>query len=324
MKAPPISKSTLANLGELEIIRRIQRLARAEDESVILGIGDDAAVVRLDGENSELVLTTDSVVEGVHFTSEAPPAAVGHKLAGRLLSDLAAMGAEPLWMLCNIAAPARYPADAVTSLYRGMKKLASRHGMSIIGGDMTRAEKLHLHGFAIGRLPRGSAVTRAGARPGDIIFVTGTLGGSISGKHLRFSPRVDEALWLREGGWPSAMIDISDGLLRDLSHISAASNCAAELDAKLIPISRAARKLDDGHSPLEHALSDGEDFELLFTIPPGKASLFLPSWRSTFRLKCTRIGRMVPGSPRIDLISGQKVLRHPCPSGYEHFKRSKK
>jgi len=199
-----------------------------------------------------------------------------------------------------------------------MRRQASRHGASIVGGDVSRAEKRHLHGFAVGRLPRGSAVTRAGARPGDRIFVTGTLGGSILTRHLRFRPRVEPGLWLRENGWPSAMIDVSDGLLRDLGHLARSSRCRAEIICDAVPIAPDARRLRDGRSPLQHALSDGEDFELLFTVPAGKADLFIRSWRSRFRLRCTAIGRMVAGRPGVVLVtpSGRSVV---AATGYEHF-----
>lgn len=309
---------TLRQLGEIEVIRRLAR-GLGQAVNVLVGIGDDAAVVRSEDDGHDLVLTTDAVIEGIHFAAGARSAAVGRKLAGRLLSDLAAMGAEPLWILCNVAAPARTSFRALKQVYAGMKRIAARFGAHIVGGDLSRADELHLHGFAVGRVPHRRAVTRSGARAGDAVFVTGTLGGSILGGHLRFTPRVKEGLWLRKSGWPSAMIDVSDGLLRDLGHILRSSRCAAEIELRKIPVSSAARMLGDGVSPLDHALRDGEDFELLFTVPAGKAEQFIRSWKDTFRLRCTRIGTIRSGPVSINLKEAGGSLSRIYGLGYDHF-----
>jgi len=309
---------TLEQIGEVEVIRRLTRRL-GEALNVVVGIGDDAAVVRFEDDSHDLVLTTDAVIEGIHFSAEAPSADVGRKLAGRLLSDLAAMGAEPLWILCNVAAPPRTSFRDLKQLYAGMKRIAARFGADIVGGDLSRAERLHLHGFAAGRIPCQRAVTRAGARPGDAIFVTGALGGSILGKHLRFTPRVTEGLWLRKSGWPSAMIDVSDGLLRDLAHILGSSRCAADIEVRRIPVSPAARKLGDGVPPLDHALRDGEDFELLFTVPPDKVERFIRSWKKKFRLRCTKIGTIRTGPPAINLRKPDGSVVRVSAEGYDHF-----
>ncbi len=274
---------------------------------VITGIGDDCAVVR--GRDSDRVYTTDAVVEGVHFLPDTEPRRIGHKMAGRLLSDLAAMGAEPDHVLLNLVVPPDYAARDMEAIYHGAESLVSSFGAVIIGGDTLRSAPLALHGFAAGHLPTGSAILRSGARAGDILYVTGKLGGSISGKHLDFMPRISEGVWLREGSWATAMMDVSDGLARDLPRLCRQSGVGAELGAAAIPAN-----LD-----LEHALRDGEDYELLFTVAPKKKRLFEQAWSSFTPLPCTAIGVMT-GNPETIEILDATGARHPlAPGGYDHL-----
>lgn len=311
---------TLHDLGEWALIRRLTRLLPS-GENVHVGIGDDVAVVGVDGSPSDLLLTSDAAIEGTHFLSSTPPEKIGHKAVGRVLSDFAAVGGEPLWALIDVAAPPRTSAARVERAYRGAAKLADKYGLAVVGGDTTTGPVLEFHVFGVGRVPHGSAILRSGARAGDAIYVTGSLGGSLAGRHLAFEPRVAEGLWLREEGWANSMIDISDGLASDLLHIVEMSGVGAELLAEQIPVSPSARRARDGRGALDHALNDGEDFELLFTVSAGKQAAFESSWRDTFDLPCSRIGRMTGKRGRVVLVDARgrrTVLKN---AGFEHFAR---
>jgi thiamine-monophosphate kinase len=277
-----------------------------------VGIGDDAAVVSNPGPTLDLVYTTDAVVESVHFLPGTDPRLVGRKMAGRLLSDLAAMGAEPRHMLFNLVSPPGYRAADMKAIYEGADALASAHGAAIIGGDTMCARPLALHGFATGVVPAGRAVLRSGAKTGDRIYVTGELGGSINGKHLDFEPRVPEGIWLREGGWPHAMMDISDGVARDLPRLCCASGVGAVLRERSIPVSPAA-------ASWHAALCDGEDYELLFTVDASRASEFETAWRSFSKLRCTCIGEMSGAPDQILIMHADGKRAAFSPSGFDHL-----
>ncbi len=308
----------IEHIGEDFLIRKLARLAPGRAD-VVVGIGDDCAVVRPGRRDPfDLLLKSDPVIEGVHFTSETQADEAGHKALGRVLSDIAAMGGEPLWFLVDLVAPASVPVARVEGLYRGMTRLARRHGVALVGGDTSKGKTLELHVFAVGRVVRGKAVLRSRARSGDRIYVTGSLGGSILGRHLRFEPRLAEGRWLAAQGWASAMMDVSDGLATDLRRMMKASGTGAVIEAARIPIAPAAKKMHDQTSPLEHALTDGEDFELLFTVPRRKAAAFEVAWKNHFRLRCTRIGTMTNKAKRIELETNgirSELKAH----GYEHF-----
>jgi thiamine-monophosphate kinase len=311
---------TLRDLGECEVIRRLASTLPSRSD-VRVGIGDDTAVVEVEGTEWDFLLTTDAVVEGTHFLPRTDPRLIGRKAVGRVLSDFAAMGGEPLWVLMDVVADGSTPYRRLREVYDGARRLAGKYGMAIVGGDMTSGPCLELHAFGVGRVPRGAAVLRSGARPGDLVYVTGVLGGSRSGKHLEFEPRLQEGLWLREAGWVSAMIDLSDGLAADLRHLLERSRVGAVLDVERVPVSAAARKARDGRSPLEHALCDGEDFELLFTVPAEKRGAFESSWAEAFRLPVTFVGRITSRRGKLDLpgVNG-RTGRAPM-RGYEHFRR---
>ncbi len=314
---------TLKQLGEREVIRRLARVLRTRPD-VRTGIGDDVAVVQIEGSSYDLLLTTDAVIETRHFLSDTPAWKIGHKAIGRVLSDLASMGGEPLWTLIDLVAPPNLAMDRLEKIYRGADRLAEKYGLAIIGGDTCSGDQLALHVFAVGRVPAGSAILRSGARRGDLIYVTGTLGGSLAGKHLTFEPRLEEGLWLREARWANAMIDLSDGLATDLRHILDMSGMGAEIEAEAIPISREARAARTKRTPLEHALFDGEDFELLFTVSANKQKAFESSWQDSFKLPCTNIG-VITGRRRQVVLRAADGIRHPLPDrGFEHFKSIKK
>lgn len=303
--------------GELDAIRALMStLGRMDDVKV--GPGDDCAVVEAEGSPFDWLYTTDPVIEGVHFRRGDDPRRVGHKAAGRVLSDIAAMGGEPLWLLINVVAPPSAKLDRLKAIYRGATRLCRKYGASIIGGDMAEGPKLELHVFGMGRAPADSAVLRRGARAGDRIYVTGALGGSRTGKHLDFEPRITEGLWLRESGWPTAMIDISDGLATDLRHILDRSRVGARIDTGRIPIAAPARR---SRTPVEKALMDGEDFELLFTVPAGKSRLFESAWKDAFTLPCTAIGEILSGRNQVQWIGKNGKLLSKGVAGYEHYRR---
>lgn len=283
------------------------RLSRRSD--MVTGIGDDAAVVRCG--DRDVVYTSDAVVEGVHFVPGTEPVRIGHKLVGRLLSDIAAMGATPAHVLINLVVPASYPARDMDAMYAGAEKLAAEFGASIVGGDTMVAAPLALHGFAAGYVPLGGAVLRSGARAGDLMYVTGTLGGSMAGKHLDFTPRVREGVWLREGGWATSMMDLSDGLARDLPRLCERSGAGAVVQGAAVP-----RQTD-----LDHALHDGEDYELLFTVNAHKREAFERAWSEFSVCPCTCIGRM-EGSPADLFIEDVEGRRAPMiRSGFDHLSR---
>ena len=241
---------------------------------VVVGAGDDCAVVRAEKTaRYDTLLKSDPVIEGVHFEPDAPPRAVGHKALGRVLSDLAAMGGEPLWAVVDLVLRDGRDAGWAAQVYAGLGRLARRAGLAIVGGDTSRGPARELHVFAVGRVPRGTAVLRTGARVGDALYVTGRLGGSLEGRHLRFEPRLAEGAWLREQGWATAMMDVSDGVATDLPRLLAASRVGARLEQAALPVSAAARRASarDGRPAWQHALSDGEDFELLFTVRGARA-----------------------------------------------------
>ncbi|MBP7830109.1 MAG: thiamine-phosphate kinase [Kiritimatiellae bacterium] len=307
--------STFHELGEREVIRRLARLVPGRPD-VRVGIGDDVAVVEHAGAH-DLLLTSDAVIEKVHFLSDAEPGRVGHKAVGRVLSDFAAMGGEPLWALVDLVAPPDTQVEWAEAVYRGAARLASRFNLAIIGGDTTGGPVRELHVFGVGRVPVGTAVLRSGARPGDVLYVTGALGGSLAGRHLSFEPRVAEGLWLREGRWATAMMDISDGLLVDLARLLERSGAGAELRAERVPVSPEARAAKDGRSLLDHALADGEDYELLFTVPADKATAFVSAWAAQFDLPCTAIGAIAGENLVLLDQAGKPIV--PGQAGYEHF-----
>lgn len=237
---------------------------------VITGIGDDTAVVeRPDG---LVLLAADMLLEGVHFDlNNASPFQVGRKSLAVNLSDVAAMAGQPRYALVSLALSKGLPEsdreDFSKQLFEGLHSMATQFETVIVGGDTTSWDGPVVINVAIvGEISSGKAITRAGAQLGDWIFVTGRVGGSIDGHHLDFIPRVSEALVLRDNCDLHAMIDVSDGLVADLYHILEESGVGACLDESSIPVSEAADSMNDDRSPLEHALGDGEDFELLFTV----------------------------------------------------------
>lgn len=285
-------------MNELELIRKIKNIVSPIAEPVVVGIGDDCAVLDFKIDNLFILFKTDAVVEGIHFLPGTDSNKVGHKALARCLSDIAAMGGKPVAALVTIGLPKNFSPDYIEGVYNGIKYLASRYSVSIAGGETTtNPERLLISISLIGTVEKDKCVLRSGAKVGDAIFVTGELGGSIEGKHLEFEPRINEASWLVNNFKPTSMIDLSDGLASDLRHITVEQGVGAELLASAIPISdvakRRARLHPDSKPALTAALTDGEDFELLFTLNPKKAVNLIDEWKKTFpNLKLSCIGRV--------------------------------
>jgi thiamine-monophosphate kinase len=237
-----------------------------------LGIGDDCALIESDG--SDWVVTTDSLCEGTHFIlAECGPQAVGKKLVGVNLSDLASMAARPVSVFLSLCLPRNSAEQIGAEIYEGVCKACQEYHVAIGGGDTNVWDgPLVVHLTAIGTAPKEGTWLRSGARPGDKIVVSGKLGGSLLGRHLDFEPRLRVAQRLHPLGIVQAATDISDGLGVDLLNITVASRCGAEVDLDKIPISDAAihRAMTSGQTALEHAIGDGEDFELLLAVDPSK------------------------------------------------------
>jgi thiamine-monophosphate kinase len=272
-------------MAEFEFIDWIRQRA-VDRPPVVLGIGDDAAVLAETGR--PLLVTTDMLMEGTDFTfPETTPQLAGRKSLAVNLSDIAAMAGTPTAAFVSVALPQQRGVAFAEAFFTGLLDLADEYGVVLAGGDTNTwtgplVANITLLGYPVGN----SAVTRSGAKPGDRIFVTGELGGSLAGHHLNFRPRIHEARQLAELVDLHAMIDISDGLAADLHHILSASHVGAVIEASQIPLSSAALQAGDGRSPQQHALSDGEDFELLFTISPADAAKLQHVWPGPTRLTC--------------------------------------
>lgn len=312
-----IAMKTLSQMGEQATIRSLMKFLQAGDD-IVVGAGDDCAVVRPAGNLPfDILLTSDPVIEGTHFTETDSPWKVGHKAVGRVLSDIAAMGGTPDWALINLVAPLRTPVSRVEEAYKGASRNALKYRMKIIGGDLSRGPVFEMHVFAVGRVPRGAAVLRSGAKPGDIIFVTGSLGYSRKSKHLLFAPRLQEGIWLRKSGMVTSMTDISDGLACDIRNIAEMSKTGARLEADSIPVSE--QTASGRSTALNHALYDGEDFELLFTVPASKRDFFIRRWTTIFKLRCTPVGVITPHRGRIECRMPNGRITAVNKRGFAHF-----
>jgi thiamine-monophosphate kinase len=316
-------------LPEKSLIANLRRAARSRGSAVIQGIGDDCAVLRPPS-GHDLLVTTDFSLEKIHFRREwHPPESVGHRCLTRGLSDIAAMGGKPIAAFLSLAVPANLPQAWINDFTRGLLHLARQHELTLAGGDTAESP----HGIladiiVLGTVPKGKAILRSGARPGDRIYVSGELGGSAAAlQALRAHPkkkinardyrshffpeaRLELGQTLGEKNLASAMIDTSDGLSADLNHVCEESGVGAEIARSLIPRARVGkprRELD-----FELALHGGEDYELLFTAPPKKA---IPAKIAGVPL--TLIGQ-ITARRGIRLVSGGRT-RPLRPQGWEHF-----
>jgi thiamine-monophosphate kinase len=319
MNPTPKKNARVRDLGEFGLIRELRSVIGPPRGSVVVGIGDDCAVLRGDDPDKYLLYTCDPVVEGVHYRRSDQPRQVGWKAMARNLSDIAAMGGVPRWAVVSIGLRRDTRARWVKELYAGLRAAARKFGCQIVGGDTTQVKhEQFVVVTLIGEVERSRMTSRSGAKVGDSILVTGKLGGSRRGKHLTFTPRINEARWL-VGNFPvHAMIDLSDGLSSDLQRLVEASRpgIGFEIHAAEIPIARAAR------GSLAAALHDGEDFELLFTIDPRHVTALRKQWARTFTLELTEIGRVVRSREQVTIIGADGSRKPLAPAGYDHFATS--
>jgi thiamine-monophosphate kinase len=326
---------TVGELGEFGLIERLARRL-PPSTGVVVGIGDDTAVLQL-SPNAQLLATCDGQVEGVHFLRDGTPArALGHKALAVNLSDIAAMGGRPRWALVALTLPPDLDLTWVDELYDGMADLASAHGVGVVGGNVARtAGPIVVDVTLLGEVPPGARMTRDVARPGDAVMVTGWPGESAGGlqlilrpelraklpaadvellldRHQRPTARVEEGARLGQSGLVTAAIDVSDGLAADLGHLLAANGVGATLDAASLPISSSLRRLAEvaGRDALELALHGGEDYELLFTCPAERVAE-LPA-------VATRIGA-IDGEAGLRLRRSDGSVEPLAARGHDHF-----
>jgi thiamine-monophosphate kinase len=285
-----------------------------------LGIGDDAAILRLAGVD-QCAITVDALTDHVDFElSDIDPRRAGRKALAVNLSDLAAMAAQPLAGVIALVLPKQNGMQLAQALFEGMLPLAEKYNLALAGGDTNSWDgPLVISITLLGKVTRRGPLRRSGAQPGDRILATGSFGGSILSRHFDFQPRVEEALLLNERYRLHAGIDVSDGLSIDLTRLARESNCGTILQIDTIPISDDARTLSqqraDGKMPLDHALSDGEDFELLLAVPPDEAKKILAD--QPLNVKITDIGQFIAESG-IWQRDAQNPRRPLVPQGWEH------
>ena len=316
----------MRRIGEFELIARFTR-AFAGGEGVRVGIGDDAAVLR-PPPGAELVATVDAVVEGVHAGPGFSPEDLGWKSLAVNLSDVAAMGARPLWALVALATPPAEDPRRLVRIGRGIAACARRYGTAVVGGNVTSAAQVSVTVTVVGAVARGRALLRSGGRPGDLLVVSGHLGDAALG--LR--PGAARPLWARQRrprprvalgqaavGVARAAIDVSDGLLQDLGHLCEASGTGARVELARLPLSAAYRAATRGdRDPFEAALSGGEDYELVLAVPPGRLEALRRAARAT-RTPVTMIGALeARRGIRVETAGGGRY--RPRRVGHDHLR----
>jgi thiamine-monophosphate kinase len=296
----------LKDIGEFGLIERFRKLIKT-DSSVIVGSGDDCAVLEFDKKNY-LLFTCDMLVQGVDFTVEDDAYLVGRKSLAVSISDIASCCGLPRYCLISIAMPKGTTLNYADRLFKGMLGIAQKFKINISGGDISRARQVTIDVSMLGIVEKKNLVLRSRAKIGDIICVTGELGGSNLGKHLRFIPRLKEARFLAENFKINSMIDISDGLIQDLGHILKQSNVGAIIYEDLLPISKDSRNLND-------ALYMGEEFELLWTLPRNQAQKLLIKKLGNF----SPIGEIISQKQGLRLIDKRGKEKPLAIKGFRHF-----
>lgn len=297
-------KTMLSDVGEDALLDQFTRWFPSGG-ALRVGPGDDCAVVS--GHRDDVLLKTDALVEGVHYERDEAPERVGHKAVARVFSDIASMGGTPSHLLVTLALPVTTEMDWVEKFYEGAGKLCARHLCRIAGGELTRLPGKAAAVISIaatGRVAVGQAILRSAGEPGDILAVTGLLGGSLaSGHHLDFQPRLAEGQWLARRPAVHAMMDLSDGLARDLPRLAKASHCSFELHAGALP---RREDCDEGS-----AIGDGEDYELLVSIHPRGWDSLRRDWQEVFpAVPLTAIGCLLrPTDAAPPMLRG----------GWDHF-----
>jgi thiamine-monophosphate kinase len=334
----------VAGFTEDELIGAIRRLLAEDMPGVVLGVGDDAALVEM---GSHLgILTTDMLVEGVHFDRETVSANdLGYKALAVNVSDVAAMGGSPRYGMVSLGLPEEVEASWVVELYGGLRDAAGEYAMAVVGGDTSRSDRLVVSVAVTGEVARGGAVTRSGARPGDRVVVTGALGASAGGlkllqapphdvaqivssewgrtllnSHLRPAARVGEGQTLAQSG-ATAMMDVSDGLAKDLGRLCEASEVGAAVVLADVPVALSLKEIADvlpGVDPLTLALEGGEDYELLATLPPTAVGNAASKLAERFGTQLTDVGEIREGRGLVAIESdgSERPLE---PTGWDHF-----
>ncbi len=297
---------TLGKIGEFGLIERFRRLIKT-DSSVIKGSGDDCAVLKFDRNRYQL-FTCDMIVEGIDFRPQDNPYFIGRKALAVSISDIASCAGLPRHCLISLGTPKNTSLKFIDRLFRGMLGIAAKFNINIAGGDISASRALTIDVSMLGVVEKKYLLLRSGAKAGDIICVTGQLGGSIRGKHLKFNPRVKEARFLARNFKINSMIDISDGLTQDLGHILEQSRVGAVIYESLIPVSKEARGL-------EEALYMGEDFELLFTLSRREAKKVIGRRLKGFKV----IGEIVDKKSGLRLIDRQNRERIIPARAFRHF-----
>jgi len=294
----------LADLGEDALVEKLVKDLKTRSD-VAVAAGDDCAVIRGGKRGHYLLLKTDCVIEGVHYAADTPPSVVGYKALARPVSDIAAMAGQPQHALVTLILQAGRSVAYARAIYRGLSRAAKKHDIAIVGGETACPAKDSGASVSValtGSVARERCCLRSGGRPGDVLFVTGKLGGSLKGHHLRFEPRVTQAAWLARNCKPRAMMDLSDGLAADLPRLALASGCGYRIDVQALPCRR-------GHS-ITQALHDGEDYELLLAVPARNVDALIRGWDKRFpELPLSKIGELTKPGISEPLLAG----------GWQHF-----
>ncbi len=333
----------IKEIGEFSLIHRLtKKIKTAENNSVLIGIGDDAAVFRM-GEGRNLLVTCDMLLEGRHFLrGTITPGQLGYKALAVSLSDIAAMGGMPRFAVVSAGWPPELELEYAQEVYQGMGELADSFGVSIIGGDTVASPQVILDITVIGEMD-DAPITRAGAKPGDVIAVTGFLGASAAGlallssdqvaeglaenvkqsllgAHFMPQPRIKEAGLLLKSGRPSAMIDISDGLAGELYHICESSGAGALLEESSLPVNDSVREaaVALGCNFLEWVLYGGEDYELLMTIPPAYVAV-VKKVLNELGTNISIIGKVLDKNKGIKMLSAEGAVVELKRRSYDHF-----
>jgi len=328
----------LRDIGEFGLIDRIRKWMAASDSALIQGIGDDVAVIEIGGK--ALLVTTDILIEDIHFErSWMDPYRLGKKALTVNLSDIAAMGGTPKYFLISMGLPKNLPLSFISSLYRGLKEGARRFRVDLIGGDTSLSQKIVINICLLGEGKKQDLVFRKGAKAGNDLFVSGTLGDAALGlkilqeeggmqgprglieKHLSPCPRIQLGQTIAQRHWATAMIDVSDGLLIDTSHLIEESGVGVRIWEDRIPLSRLYRKWIHSYSkdPYQIALCGGEDYELLFTAPPEMRRKIL-SISLPLKTPITHIGKILPKKAGVHIVRHHGKEYSPSRLGFEHFK----
>lgn len=298
----------LKDLGEFNFIDRISRRVKLSSR-VIKGIGDDAAVLKWN-RDKYLLFTSDMLLEKRHFYRRAGGYLIGKKSLSAGISDIAAMGGLPEFALVSLGVPGSLDIGYADELYRGIKSVAKKFKIDLVGGDTINSRKIIIDVALLGTVEKKNVVLRSKAKQGDAIFVTGTIGGTFKGKHLSFTPRLKEARFLVRNFEVNSMIDVSDGLIADLGHILDESHKGAIIYEKDIPVSKDAKDFNS-------AIREGEDFELIFTIPKAEEKKLMDTW--PFKTRCSRIGKIQNAPKGLYIAKKNGKKERIKPTGYSHF-----